>query len=132
MTRPASKPQSEQTVGLFGYVVLKAVHALVDDAYGLKIARLLYDLTGSIIIPGRVYLTLQRLESRKFLAKREEQREGSSRKTIVYTITPEGITQIAMADLLVTAVAKLEKLTNAWVTSEDAAPLDGDRRGSNK
>lgn len=108
MTRPATNSGTEQSSGLFGYVVLKAVKALGDNAYGQQISRVLYDLTGASIVPARVYLTLKRLEDRGFISARKEPREGvACRNVVIFTLTAEGALQIAAAERLISAATRI-------------------------
>ncbi len=86
MTRGGNLGELEQ-------VLLLALLRLGDGAYGAGIRREVFDRTGRSITPGTIYPTLQRLESKGFVASYRGDpssvRGGRSRRH--YTLQPEGL-----------------------------------------
>ena len=79
--------------GEFEIVVLLAVARLGDDAYGMTIRQEIRETTGrDVSVPG-VYVTLNRLEKKGYLASRkgEPGSDRGGRAKRFYTLRREGI-----------------------------------------
>ena len=59
-------------LGEFEQVVLLAVARLGDDAYGMRIRQEIEARTGRAVTIGAVYATLDRLQSKGYVAARDE------------------------------------------------------------
>ena len=64
-------------MGSFEEMVLLAVLRRGPDAYAVEIRRELSDRTGTDVVMGAVYATLDRLQEKRFVRSRVEQREGA-------------------------------------------------------
>ena len=78
-------------VGRFEQNVLISVLALEPEAYGLAIQRKLTELyLGKDINLGSVYVTLERLEVKKYVQPFEQSASGRGQARRCYRLTPEG------------------------------------------
>lgn len=79
--------------GEFEVVVLLAVARLGDDAYGMTIRREIQETTGRDVSVPAVYVTLDRLEKKGYLASEmgEPTGERGGRAKRFYSLRPEGV-----------------------------------------
>ncbi len=103
-------------LGDFEQLVLLAVLRLETEAYGVAISREIEERTGRKVSRGAVYVTLDRLEEKGYLASTRSDlptpRSGQARR--YYRVAPEGMEALEAAR---------EVLRNMWQGLE---PLLGD------
>lgn len=80
-------------------IFLIAIWNLKDEAYGIKIRELIIELTGSSMVFGTLYNTLDYLVKKGYIeaAKKDPEQDNQNRKRIYYTITKEGIEALQAA-----------------------------------
>lgn len=80
-----------RNLGQFEQLVLYAIVALGDDAYGAAIHREIQQRTGRSILIGAIYTVLERLESRELVASwiGEPTAERGGRRRKYYRLEPE-------------------------------------------
>ena len=87
---------SEAYLGEFEQLVLLAVMRLGEGAYGLKVGDEIESVTGRIPSSGALYTTLDRLETKQYLASKTgettDQRGGRPRR--YFGLTREGLTAL--------------------------------------
>ena len=93
----------KDALGQFELLVLCAVSVLGDNAYGIAIANKVEELARRQVILGAVYLTLDRLEEKKYLKSRYENLtpELGGREKRYFRLLPSG--ERAMNEALDTA-----------------------------
>lgn len=86
-----------RAVGEFEQLVLMALVRLGADAYGVNIRAEIEARTGRAIAPGALYTTLNRLETRGFVASRlgDPTPERGGKRKRLYTVQPPGERELA-------------------------------------
>lgn len=81
-----------KALGEFEQMILWALLALGDDAYGASIRREIVARTGREVSAGAVYTVLERLERAALVASHvgEPMRERGGRRRKYYALRPEG------------------------------------------
>jgi len=83
--------RKKNSMGQFEQNVLISVFALEPEAFGLAIQRKLTELyLGKDINLGSVYVTLERLEVKKYVRPFEQRASGRGQARRCYRVTPEG------------------------------------------
>ena len=97
-------------LGTFEELVVRAVAALGDDAYGASLQRVLERETRRVVSLGAVHTVLERLEVKGFLASTESAPTGErgGRRRRVFALTPNGRTAIREADRVRRRLASLQ------------------------
>jgi PadR family transcriptional regulator PadR len=87
-------------LGTFEELVVRAVAALGDDAYGANLQRLLERETRRVVSLGAVHTVLERLEVKGSLASAESAPTGErgGRRRRVFTLTSGGRAALREAD----------------------------------
>lgn len=81
-------------------IFLIAIWNLGDDAYGVKIRDKIMDLTGSSMMFGTVYNTLDKLVKKGYVSTRkggEPTEERGGYKKVFYTLTKDGLAALRKA-----------------------------------
>jgi PadR family transcriptional regulator, regulatory protein PadR len=81
-------------LGTFEEQVLLAVFRTAPDAYGMHVRRELEQVTGRDVTIGSVYVTLDRLESKR-LVDSERAARGEVHSRRVFVVTPAGALALA-------------------------------------
>ena len=83
-------------------IYLIAVWHLKDEAYGIKIRERITELTGTPLLFGTLYNTLDSLVRKNYLRarKRNPEEDNQNTKRIYYNITPRGIKALQAAWIL--------------------------------
>ena len=82
-------------LGSFEEQVMVAVLRTADEAYGMNVRREIEDVTGRDIAIGSVYITLDRLEAKGFLASGRVAAGADAGSRRVFTVTREGLRALA-------------------------------------
>jgi PadR family transcriptional regulator, regulatory protein PadR len=82
-------------LGSFEEQVMLAVLRTRDEAYGMTVRRELEDVTGREVTIGSVYITLDRLEAKGFLASARSAAGPDATARRVFSLTREGATALA-------------------------------------
>ena len=87
------------SIGPFEQVILTAVDALRDNAYGFQVFEKACELAGKNLNTGSIYLTLERLYKKGYLTavKVEEKSERGRQRTHLYKVTPSGLEALKAA-----------------------------------
>jgi PadR family transcriptional regulator PadR len=85
----ARVPADESPLGTFEEQVMLAVLRTGNEAYAASVRRELEKVTARSIAIGSVYVTLDRLESKRLIASSREQRDESISRRL-FEVTPEG------------------------------------------
>ena len=106
-----------RALGEFEQLVLFALVALRDEAYGAAVGRLIEERTGREVSAGAVYTALERLEGRGFVTSREGEPtpERGGRRRRYYALEPGGAEELyrsvdavrAMSEGVMTRLAEL-------------------------
>jgi PadR family transcriptional regulator PadR len=80
-------------------IFLIAIWHLKDQAYGIKIRERIIELTGSSMVFGALYNTLDYLVKKGYIEakKKDPEQDSQNRKRVYYTITKEGIEALQAA-----------------------------------
>ncbi len=80
-------------------IFLIAIWHLKDEAYGIKIRERIIDLTGSSMVFGTLYNTLDYLVKKGYVTseKRDPKEDSQNRKRVYYSITKSGIVSLQAA-----------------------------------
>ena len=80
-------------------IFLVAIWHLKDEAYGIKIRERIIELTGSSMVFGTLYNTLDYLVKKGHIAaeKRDPEEDSQNRKRVYYKITKSGIEALQTA-----------------------------------
>ena len=80
-------------------IFLVAIWHLKDEAYGIKIRERIIELTGSSMVFGTLYNTLDYLVKKRYIAaiKRDPKEDNQNRKRVYYKITKNGIEALQTA-----------------------------------
>ena len=104
-----------QTLGAFEELVLIAVRALGDDAYGAQLQRILERETRRAVSLGAVHTVLERLEAKGYIESEASpptaQRGGRSRR--VFHPTAHGRSALKQTEALRQRLEKLAKSSGA-------------------
>ena len=78
-------------------MLLLAVHALGEDAYGLSVRNYLQKLSGKHFSVGAIYVPLERLEEKGLLTSKESEpiAERGGRSKRLYCLTSQGANELA-------------------------------------
>lgn len=108
-----------RALGEFEQLVLFALVALEDEAYGAAVGRLIEERTGREISAGAVYTALERLEGRGLVTSREGEPtpERGGRRRRYYTLEPRGAEELYRSVGVIRAMSegmmtRLEGLVN--------------------
>jgi PadR family transcriptional regulator, regulatory protein PadR len=82
-------------LGSFEEQVMVAVLRTGDEAYGMSVRREIEDVTGRAVAIGSVYITLDRLEAKGFLASSRAAAGPDAGSRRVFTVTREGVRALA-------------------------------------
>jgi len=82
-------------LGEFEQVVLLAVARLEDEAYGMRIRREIEERVGRAVSIGAIYATVDRLERKGHLRRRDDDSGGRARR--FFSLTPEGLLALEAA-----------------------------------
>ncbi len=98
-------------LGEFEHIVMAAVLRLDGEAYGTRIIQEIEDATGTRVKSGSLYITLDRLEAKGYVASRvadpEPGRGGRPKRYM--TVTPAGLRILKQArDVMLTMWQGLE------------------------
>ncbi len=98
-------------LGEFEHIVMAAVLRLDGEAYGTRIIQEIEDATGTRVKSGSLYITLDRLEAKGYVASRvadpEPGRGGRPKRYM--TVTPAGLRILKRArDVMLTMWQGLE------------------------
>ena len=90
---------AKDTLGGLELQVLLAVMQLGDRAYGVPIADAIEDASGREVAAGSIYITLDRLESKGFVASRvgEPTPERGGRAKTYFRVTGKGVRAVRAA-----------------------------------
>jgi PadR family transcriptional regulator, regulatory protein PadR len=91
---------AKQFLGEFEELVLLAIMKLGNEAYGVPIAEIIEDATGKRVSSGALYITLSRLEEKKYISswfgEKTDERGGKRKKYFAVEIAgKEAINQAA-------------------------------------
>ena len=115
----AMKTKPNSVLGQFEQLVLTSIIALGDDqAYGLEIQRKVTELYGGKDVNlGSVYVTLDRLEAKKFIKSSysDPRPERGGRPRRCYRVLPEG--KRALQESITVQQRSLALLTEFWKLS---------------
>ena len=102
------------SLGSFEQIVLTAVLALDDDAYGMAVYNKVVELGGKAVKIGAVYVTLDRMEDKGLLSSSETEplAERGGRRKRVYRL--EGPGKRALQGSAVTAKRVYETVEASW------------------
>ena len=80
-------------------ILLTSILRLKDEAYGIKIRERIIELTGSSMVFGTLYNTLDYLVKKGYIAaeKRDPEEDSQNRKRVYYKITKDGIEALQTA-----------------------------------
>lgn len=80
-------------------IFLIAIWHLKDEAYGIKIRERIIELTGSSMVFGTLYNTLDYLVKKRYVTakKRNPEEDSQNRKRVYYSITKQGIEALQAA-----------------------------------
>lgn len=79
-------------------IFLIAIWHLGDEAFGVKIREKIKDLTGTAMMFGTIYNTLEYLVKKEYIAVRKGgSKHGNERKRIYYHITEDGFKALGEA-----------------------------------
>jgi len=80
-------------------IFLIAIWHLKGEAYGIKIRERIIELTGTSMVFGTLYNTLDYLGKKGYIAaeKRDPKEDSQNRKRVYYTITKDGIDALQTA-----------------------------------
>jgi DNA-binding PadR family transcriptional regulator len=115
---------NKASIGQFEQIVLTAVAALADNAYGVSIHATVRELSAPKAVSlGAVYATLDRLEDKKLIRSwlSEPTRERGGRSKRHYQLKPEG--ERALRESVQTARRICETVERLWTTTLDSTPL---------
>ncbi len=105
--------RKNSSMGPFEENVLISVLALEPEAYGLAIQRKLTELyLGKDINLGSVYVTLERLQLKKYVQSFEERADGRGQTRRCYRMTPKG--QKALKESVLLQKRSLSLLERTW------------------
>src|SRR6188768_1459520 len=115
---------NKASIGQFEQIVLTAVAALADNAYGVSIHATVRELSAPKAVSlGAVYATLDRLEDKKlnrsWLSEPTRERGGRSKRH--YQLKPEG--ERALRESVQTARRICETVERLWTTTLDSTAL---------
>jgi DNA-binding PadR family transcriptional regulator len=98
-------------LGAFEELVLRAVGAMADDAYGANIQRVLEREARRTVSLGAVHTVLERLEGKALVSSEDSAPTGErgGRRRRVFRITADGRRTIRDADLLRQRLSSLRK-----------------------
>lgn len=84
---------AREFLGGFELLVLLALIKLGDDAYGVPIARAIEETSGRPVAIGSLYLTLKRLEQKKFVSSErgDPTAERGGRAKTYFRVTGKGL-----------------------------------------
>jgi PadR family transcriptional regulator, regulatory protein PadR len=109
-------PADEAPLGTFEEQVMVAVIRVGREAYAMNLRREIEELTGRSVAIGSVYVTLDRLEAKGFIASSRTRREETVPRRH-FTVTPAGALALsetkAMRDRLWAGVELRHVLKNA-------------------
>ena len=112
---------NKASIGQFEQIVLTAVAALADNAYGVSIHATVRELSAPKAVSlGAVYATLDRLEDKKLIRSwlSEPTRERGGRSKRHYQLKPEG--ERALRESVQTARRICETVERLWTTTLDS------------
>jgi len=115
---------NKASIGQFEQIVLTAVAALADNAYGVSIHATVRELSAPKAVSlGAVYATLDRLEDKKLIRSwlSEPTRERGGRSKRHYQLKPEG--ERALRESVQTARRICETVERLWATTLDSTGL---------
>jgi len=115
---------NKASIGQFEQIVLTAVAALADNAYGVSIHATVRELSAPKAVSlGAVYATLDRLEDKKLIRSwlSEPTRERGGRSKRHYQLKPEG--ERALRESVQTARRICETVERLWTTTLDSTAL---------
>ncbi len=104
-----------ESIGSFEQLVLTAILALRDDAYGVSIHAKVEQLSRPKTVSlGAVYITLDRLENKGMIASRRSQptAERGGRSKRCYRLAAQG--ERALQESAATAKRMLESVADIW------------------
>lgn len=80
-------------------IFLIAIWHLKEEAYGIKIRERIIELTGSSMVFGTLYNTLDYLVKKGYVTseKRDPKEDSQNRKRVYYSITKSGIESLQAA-----------------------------------
>jgi PadR family transcriptional regulator PadR len=80
-------------------IFLIAIWHLKDEAYGIKIRERIIELTGSSMVFGTLYNTLDYLVKKGYIIseKRDPKQDSQNRKRVYYSITKSGFESLQAA-----------------------------------
>ena len=113
-----------KTLGAFEQLILYAVVALGEEAYGAAIRREIVDRTHREVSAGAVYTVLERLESSSLITSRvgEPTAERGGRRRKHYDIRPDGARLlVASRDRMRRMEKGLDGILDRLATSEEGA-----------
>ena len=79
-------------------IFLIAIFNLGDEAYGVKIRKKIKELTGTSMLFGTIYNTLEYLTRKEYIAvQKGSSRQGNEKKRVYYSITEDGLKALKQA-----------------------------------
>jgi PadR family transcriptional regulator, regulatory protein PadR len=91
----SSRAPETSLVSNFEEHVMLAVMRTGADAYGMEVRRELESVTGRDVTIGSVYITLDRLEAKGFVASTRALVKGETNSRRVFAVTPAGARALA-------------------------------------
>jgi PadR family transcriptional regulator, regulatory protein PadR len=106
----------EETLGQFETLILHAIIALQDDAWGLRIHTKLCEMKKRQFNQGSVYVTLGRLEKKGYVKSKvaENGPEQGGRPRKLYTLQPPGARAMLESVDTMTQIADFYKRGPKW------------------
>jgi PadR family transcriptional regulator, regulatory protein PadR len=106
----------QDTLGQFETLILQAIIALEDDAWGMQIYEKLCEMKKRRFNQGSVYVTLGRLEKKGYVKSRvaETGPEQGGRPRKYYTLEPEGARAMLESVDTATRIANFYKALSKW------------------
>jgi DNA-binding PadR family transcriptional regulator len=103
-----------ESLGTFEQLVLSAVCALRDDAYGMAVHARVEQLGGKAVKLGAIYVTLSRMEEKGLLTSEETEPlpERGGRRKRCYRLQDEG--KRALQESAITAKRVYETVRASW------------------